>query len=461
MLPLNLSGITVTNSEEDGPVFTIHAGCAGRPAGCLECGGQNFIGHGQHVQQINDLPHQGKFTCIHLTRKRYRCKDCQTTFFHPLDWVDDDHHATKRFVDRIAALALERSFSDIAREYGINEKTVRNIFYGRYKDDIDTTQFAQPEFMGIDELDICGTGRGVVTNLSNNSAIEFLKDCSSKTFREYFEKMPNRDAVKAVSMDCTKRYKTLIHELFPKAKVVADKFHILKMADDAVDAVRTQVRKECESKRTQLRLKQDKYVLKTREHNLEDWQRKKLDEWREMFPAIGVVYDLKEEFYGIYDAKTKQEAKFRFETWLKNIPPEQWQHWQSMLTTWGNWEKEILEFFDYPITNAYTECQNGLTRAMDRLGRGYSFDALRVKLLRAPKKQGVVTSYRSIKRKLKKPPEFAMQRMVFLCTGLDDDDYETIQVPERKEVTFGVDIARLADWLEEEATGQRRLPGVG
>ena len=98
---------------------------------------------------------------------------------------------------------------------------------------------------------------------------------------------------------------------------------------------------------------------------------------------------------------------------------------------------------------------------MDRLGRGYSFDALRVKLLRAPKKQGVVTSYRSIKRKLKKPPEFAMQRMVFLCTGLDDDDYETIQVPERKEVTFGVDIARLADWLEEEATGQRRLPGVG
>lgn len=411
MLPLNLSGITVTNSEEDGPVFTIHAGCAGRPAGCLECGGQNFIGHGQHVQQINDLPHQGKFTCIHLTRKRYRCKDCQTTFFHPLDWVDDDHHATKRFVDRIAALALERSFSDIAREYGINEKTVRNIFYGRYKDDIDTTQFAQPEFMGIDELDICGTGRGVVTNLSNNSAIEFLKDCSSKTFREYFEKMPNRDAVKAVSMDCTKRYKTLIHELFPKAKVVADKFHILKMADDAVDAVRTQVRKECESKRTQLRLKQDKYVLKTREHNLEDWQRKKLDEWREMFPAIGVVYDLKEEFY--------------------------------------------------PITNAYTECQNGLTRAMDRLGRGYSFDALRVKLLRAPKKQGVVTSYRSIKRKLKKPPEFAMQRMVFLCTGLDDDDYETIQVPERKEVTFGVDIARLADWLEEEATGQRRLPGVG
>lgn len=376
---------------------------------------------------------------------------------YPLAWLDDDHLATTRFVDRIAELALERSFSDLSREYGINEKTVRNIFYGRYKDDIDTTKFSQPEFMGIDELDIAGAARGVITNLSNNSAVEFLKDCTAKTFRAYFEQMPNRDAVKAVSMDCTARYKNLVHDLFPKAKVVADKFHILRMADIAVDRVRLRVRKEIDSKRTQLRLKHDKYVLKTRAPNLEDWQKEKLDGWRDMFPTIGVVYDLKEEFYDIYDSKTKREAKARFEVFVKNIPPEQWEHWSDLLRCWGNWEKEILEFFETPITNAYTECQNGLTRAMDRLGRGYSFDALRVKLLRAPKKQGVVASYRSIRRKKTEDP--AMRDFMCLATGADD--YETIPVPEPRLVTYGVDIARLADWLDEDSTGQKRLPGVG
>ena len=174
--------------------------------------------------------------------------------------------------------------------------------------------------------------------------------------------------------------------------------------------------------------------------------------------SVGVVYDLKEEFYSVYDSKTKREAKTRFEVFVKNIPPEQWQHWSDLLRCWGNWEKEILEFFETPITNAYTECQNGLTRAMDRLGRGYSFDALRVKLLRAPKKQGVVTSYRSIKRK--KQEDLSMARCMHLMTGLDDG-YETIRVPEQKQVTFGIDIAKLADWLEEDATGQKRLPGVG
>jgi len=459
MLPLDLPGISVMRTETDGPIFSIHAGCEGRPRVCITCGGTNFIGHGQHEQEIMDLPFQGRFTCIHLTRKRYRCKDCNATFFHPLEWVDDDHHATRRFVDRIAALALERSFSDLSREYGINEKTVRNIFYGRYKDDIDTIKFARPEFMGIDELNIAGGARGVITNLSNNSAIEFLKDCSSKTFREYFEKMPDRDVVKAVSMDCTKRYKTLIHDLFPKALIVADKFHILKMADAAVDSVRKTVRSDIDSKRTQLKLKHDKYVLKTREHNLEDWQREKLAGWRAVFPDIGIVYDLKEEHYRIYDAKTPQEARARFNTWRNNIPSTQSHYWRDILTTGGNWENEILAFFGCPITNAYTECQNGLTRGIDRLGRGYSFEAIRVKLLLAPKKQGVMTSYRVIRRKKKEEP--AMARY-YMCGEINaDDEHETIRVPHREIVTFGVDIARLADWLDEDLTGQKRLPGVG
>jgi hypothetical protein len=42
-----------------------------------------------------------------------------------------------------------------------------------------------------------------------------------------------------------------------------------------------------------------------------------------------------------------------------------------------------------------------------------------------------------------------------------DDDYETVQVPERKLATFGVDIARLDEWIEEDLTGQKRLPCVG
>lgn len=457
MLPLDLPGIAVTDTRADGPLFAIHAGCDGRPAVCINCGSQNFIGHGRRTQEVMDLPFQGKLTCIHLLRKRYRCKDCAETFFHPLTWIDDDHHASKRFVERISSLSLERSFSDLAREFGVNEKTIRNIFYRKYQPVIENLRFESPEYLGIDEVNIAGAARGVITNLSENSAIEFLPKCTNEELRAYFEQMPDRGNIRAVAMDCTKRYKNLVHEFFPQAKVVTDKFHMVRMANDAVDSVRKMVREGIDSKRMKLRLKKDHWTLNTRADSLDDWQKGKLTEWRQFFPLIGTVYDLKEEFYRIYDAGTRQEAQMRFDTWRNNIPPVLWPHWKPILTLWGNWENEILSFFDVMasggkrLTHAYTECQNSMTRGVDRMGRGYSFDAIRIKLLLAPKKEGAVTSYRSIKRKKVSndafTPEFSRMTSFSPHTGGDDRD-EIVQVPERRQVTWGVDLARLADWLD-------------
>ncbi|MCL5745286.1 MAG: transposase, partial [Acidobacteria bacterium] len=48
---------------------------------------------------------------------------------------------------------------------------------------------------------------------------------------------------------------------------------------------------------------------------------------------------------------------------------------------WGNWTMPILNYFEHPVTNAYTESLNSLIRVMNRLGRGYSFEALRAKIL--------------------------------------------------------------------------------
>lgn len=43
----------------------------------------------------------------------------------------------------------------------------------------------------------------------------------------------------------------------------------------------------------------------------------------------------------------------------------------------------------------------------------------------------------------------------------NDDGYETVQVQELKLATFGADIAKLEEWIEEDLTGQKRLLGIG
>ena len=47
----------------------------------------------------------------------------------------------------------------------------------------------------------------------------------------------------------------------------------------------------------------------------------------------------------------------------------------------SNWNTEIFAYFDYRVTNAYTEVLNGLIKIANRNGRSYSFDVIRAKTL--------------------------------------------------------------------------------
>ena len=445
MLALNLSGVIVQRTEDKGAALSVYAHCEGRPAGCTTCGSSSLYAHGTLQQDIMDLPLHGKVVCIHLGRKRWKCRACAVTFLHPLDWIDDDHRATSRFINKIASLSLEHSFSDLAREYGVHEKTVRNIFYRYYQEVSDSTRFQSPAYLGIGEIRIAGGLRGVLTNIGDRTAIEFLCGNTTAVLSDCFEKMPDRDKVNVVVIDCTRQYRTLVHQYFPNALVVADQYPILRCADIAVDKLRLDVRNSIENKHTKLKLKKDKFILKTREKNLTQWDRKQLEKWRENFPILGTAYDLREEFYRIHDAQTVAEARLKFTAWKGRVPESLRKYWEPILTIWTHWDKEIFESWNHPVTHAYTECRNLLTRAIDRLGRGYSFDALRVKLLLAPRRQGVVTGYRSIKRKrassLAEP--YRQARAEITTTA-----YEIGNEEEQKTVELGIDLTLLADWLE-------------
>lgn len=66
-----------------------------------------------------------------------------------------------------------------------------------------------------------------------------------------------------------------------------------------------------------------------------------------------------------------------------------WQEpFHELIRAVENWKPEIFAFFDHRgKTNAYTEAMNGLTRVVNRGGRGYSFAAIRAKALYGGKKR--------------------------------------------------------------------------
>ena len=77
----------------------------------------------------------------------------------------------------------------------------------------------------------------------------------------------------------------------------------------------------------------------------------------------------KEDFFKIYDAKSKEEALARFAAWDRAVTYEVRDAFSDLIKAWRNWQPYIIAYFDHPVTNAYTESLNSLIRVMNRLGR--------------------------------------------------------------------------------------------
>lgn len=200
----------------------------------------------------------------------------------------------------------------------------------------------------------------------------------------------------------------------------------------------------------------DRYVLLRRERDLTDKDRLLLSGWLKNYDELGVAYRLKENFFGIYDAQSPDEAQGRFLEWKSRITPEVAPAFSDLVRAWDNWTPWILGYFDHPVTNAYTESLNNLIRVMHRLGRGYSFEALRAKILFAEGAHKHKNSRPKFERREKERIESVREYGVFedlLSGGLERSVPKSKPAPSTRAYeppkNYGVDISTLAKMIED------------
>lgn len=377
---LNLPQYRVLRVEETEHDYHIQAEPVAQTKACPHCESLRLTSWGSREQLFKDLPMHGKRVGIYIETKRFRCQSCHRTFSESLPVLAEARMMTERLVKWIGQQSLNRTFTSLADETGVVEGTIRNIFRDYINELEQTVRFETPKWMGIDEIHIINQPRCVVSNIQNNTIVDMLHNRNKDTVAKYLFKMPNRDRVQYVAMDMWTPYRDAVEAVLPDARIVIDKFHVVRMANDAMEKARKGLRSELTPKQKR-GLMHDRFVLLKRERDLTDEERLNLDGWIKNYPALGEAYRLKEGFYGIYDAESPDDAYQCYKQWYRAIAPEMHGYFADLTRAWGNWQPYILNYFEHPVTNAYTESLNSLIRVMNRLGRGYSFEALRAKIL--------------------------------------------------------------------------------
>ena len=172
---------------------------------------------------------------------------------------------------------------------------------------------------------------------------------------------------------------------------------------------------------------------------------------------MGLAYRLKEDFFKIYDAGSRHEALARFAEWDRSVTHEFRDAFSDLTRAWRYWQPYILNYFDapninlldgeevasghHPVTNAYTESLNSLIRVMNRLGRGYSFEALRAKILFAEgafKKQIIRPKFE------RWPQQYEPGYAGFAMADMSFDQPDQAET----EINYGVDISTLVEMIE-------------
>lgn len=75
-----------------------------------------------------DTPMHGKRVLIEVDRRRFRCKACGKTHFQPISEIDSKRSATTRLIKYIEQHCLRKTFAELSRQVGVDEKTIRHIF---------------------------------------------------------------------------------------------------------------------------------------------------------------------------------------------------------------------------------------------------------------------------------------------------------------------------------------------
>jgi transposase len=442
---LNLPTYHVTHVDCDDHDYHVKAEVKAPLTACVHCRSDSIVGFGRREQLVRDLPSHGKRVGIYVDTRRFRCRACSKTFYEPLPVVDARRPMTSRLIEWIGKQAIKRTFASIADEVGIDEKSVRSIFRDYINELEKTIRFETPKWMGIDEIHLVRP-RGVIANIQNNTIVELLPNRNKETILRYLSGLEGREQVQYVAMDMWMPYKDAVEAVMPQARIVIDKFHVLKMANEAFERVRKRYRESLTPKQRR-GLMHDRFVMLKREHDLNDQEVLKLSGWLNNYPELGRAYRLKEDFFKIYDAKTPKEALARFAAWDRAVTPDVRDAFSDLIRAWRNWQPYILAYFDHPVTNAYTECLNGLLRIMDRLGRGYSFEALRAKILFAEgafKKQIIRPKFA---RRREEPAAGALT-VGYMTFGGEAPKRSNQHVEIEREVNFGVDISTLTRLIE-------------
>jgi transposase len=238
-----------------------------------------------------------------------------------------------------------------------------------------------PRIMGIDEHHVVGSLYATtMADLEHHRISDFFPGRSLEALRPYFDLLLGRLQVRLVSMDLSSTYRALVREYFPRAVIVADRFHVIRLV---IRAFRKTWLAVDEEGMTQAGVRR---LLTSHPQNLEPEEWDKLAAYLRTHDAVRHLYEKKNKLCRLLLIKHRTVRACRaliprLLAEIRELQASPFHRISRLGRTLEEWKEEIARMWRYTRSNAITEGFHNKIEVIQRRAYGYrNFENLRLRV---------------------------------------------------------------------------------
>jgi len=309
---------------------------------------------------------------------RVECKRCGVRV-EAVPWAPVHSGFTYEFEDTVGYLAQQCTKTTVSVLMRIAWDTVGRIIERVVKRHGPDDQLEGLTTIGVDEISYRRRHKYLTVVIDHGSAevVWVREGKNAKTLKAFFTELGEERCgeLEAVTMDMSGAYIKAVTEATPQAKLIFDRFHVQKLAHDALDEVRRAEARAAESPEDKRALKKTRVPLQKNPWNLERFEIDKLAELQRHNDRLYRAYLLKEALVAVLDRRQVNVARRKLDEWLAWACRSRIEPFKKVSRTIRKHIEGILEYVRSGLSNGKTEGLNRKIRTIT--SRSYGFHSAR------------------------------------------------------------------------------------
>lgn len=396
--PSDLQSITPVIQEDGSYIIKVRL----TPQECLcpICRSPGKI-HSYYRRKLKHSTMANRICVIYYDRRRYICSECETTFMEKNPFIDSREQLTyETKVNILKDLKHpEETYTSVGARYDISPTKVIRIFDKH----VHIARKTMPRVLSIDEHYLPNNEFGskyccLFMDFETGTMLDVIRDRKKDFLVKYFSEIKHTtmnmttmkselDNIEYVSIDMYDTYRDVASIFFPKAKICADSFHVLKHLTDDFRKLRMRLVRGTDDPKLRYLLVKFRHVF-DHNKNLDNEPRynKTLGRYlnyreiREIlfnaYEELKAAYELKEYYIRLNNNTSLEDAPVAIDTAIQYFEASGIEEYDEFFKMLGNWRTEIINSFTLingrRINNSFMESKNRIVGKIIFNANGYS-----------------------------------------------------------------------------------------